>query len=390
MREKENSKMKGAVWFHAASVGEFEQARPIIEKLRAERPEEKILLTFFSPSGYELRKNYDQVDKVMYLPFATKKRVRMFLDTFQPKMAVFIKYEFWPAYLKEIHKRGIPLYSVSAIFRPGQLFFQPWGRWYLNLLKNFDGIFVQDDDSRQLLEKHGITNVTVSGDTRFDRVSAIAEQAKEVAFVRDFVRGGRVGESEAPIVENGDDDAVRSRRRVIVAGSTWPKDEVLLAKYVATHKDVKLVLVPHEIDDKHLHYIFNLFEGRMMRYSEEKQYVETGIRTLVIDTVGMLSSLYRYGQVAYIGGGFGVGIHNTIEAAVYGVPVIFGPNYQRFREARNILSTGAGESVRDYKGFEAAVDRAFAEHETMGAKALEYVRSELGATENVYKAILMG
>lgn len=382
------------IWFHSASVGEFEQARPIIEKLRQERPHEKILLTFFSPSGYELRKNYGLVDKVLYLPFATPLRVKKFLDAVQPKMAIFVKYEFWPAYLKEIHKRGIPLYSVSAIFRPDQLFFKPWGKWYLRLLGNFDYIFVQDEASKLLLEnalgalkgsdkKSGaaMPEIVVSGDTRFDRVVRIASGTP-------FLSGA---ETQTNAVANPlrlVEQFVEGCGKVLVAGSTWPQDEALLAQYVAARPDVKLVLVPHEIDSKHLHYIFNLFEGRMMYYSETRNYMPTGVRVLVIDTIGMLSSIYRYGHVAYIGGGFGVGIHNTIEAAVYGMPVIFGPHYERFREAKDLIRVGAAASVKTYPQLETVLDNAFARHEEMGKNALEYVESELGATERIYNAII--
>ena len=377
------SNHEGPIWFHAASVGEFEQARPIIEKLHAAHPEEKILITFFSPSGYELRKNYALADKVLYLPFATPRRAKKFLDAVRPKMAIFVKYEFWPAYLKEIHKRGIPLYSVSAIFRPNQLFFKPWGKWYRRLLDNFDCIFVQDEASKTLLEggpgalkDSGATpdqkgpEVIVTGDTRFDRVMRVA------------ARSG-CGPGGLQLVEQ----FVEGCSNVLVAGSTWPEDEALIAQYIAARPDVKIVIVPHETDRTHLHYIFNLFEGRMMYYSETRNYLPTGIRTLVIDTVGLLSHIYRYGQVAYIGGGFGVGIHNTIEAAVYGVPVIFGPQYERFREAKGLIDAGAAESIKTYPQLEGALDKAFAEHERMGKNALDYVQSELGATEKIYHAL---
>ena len=354
------------VWIHVASVGEFEQARPIIERLRAEHPEVEIVLTFFSPSGYNLRKNYDKVNAVTYLPFATRRNARMFLDVVKPDVAIFVKYEFWPAYLRELNKRGVKTYSISAIFREKQAFFRWWGKPYRNILKLFTAIYVQDESSARLLREHGIEHVEVAGDTRFDRVHAIAEQAKDIPQVARFAA---------------------SSDKVIVAGSTWPKDEELLARYINENPDVKLVLAPHEIHEAHLHQIFQLFEGRHVRLTQATVNNLDTVRVLVVDTMGMLSSIYRYGQVAYIGGGFGVGIHNTIEAAVFGMPVLFGPNYKNFREACALIEAGGGKSVRNYAEFKAAMDEALAEHETIGKKASDYVELELGATDKIYKKL---
>ena len=354
------------IWIHVASVGEFEQARPIIERLRSERPDVQIVLTFFSPSGYNLRKDYDKADAVTYLPFATRRNARMFLDVVKPDMAIFVKYEFWPAYLRELSKRGIQTYSISAIFRKSQAFFRWWGKPYRNILKHFTAIYVQDACSARLLREHGIEQVEVAGDTRFDRVHAIAQQAKDIPQLARFVASGE---------------------KVIIAGSTWPQDEELLARYLEETPDVKLVLAPHEIHETHLHAIFQLFEGRHVRLTQATINNLDSVRVLVVDTMGMLSSIYRYGQVAYIGGGFGVGIHNTIEAAVFGMPVLFGPNYRHFREACALIDAGGAKSVRNYKEFKAAMDEALANHESIGKKASEYVESELGATERIYKAI---
>ena len=354
------------IWIHVASVGEFEQARPIIERLRAERPDVQIVLTFFSPSGYNLRKDYDKVDVVTYLPFATRRNARAFLDVVKPDMAIFVKYEFWPAYLRELSKRGIKTYSISAIFRPRQAFFRWWGKPYLNVLKLFTAIYVQDERSAQLLQSHGIERVEVAGDTRFDRVHAIALQAKDIPQIARFAE---------------------SSERVIIAGSTWPPDEQLLARYMAETPDVKLVLAPHEIHEAHLHQIFQLFEGRHVRFTQSSVNSLDVTRVLVVDTMGMLSSVYRYGQAAYIGGGFGVGIHNTIEAAVYGMPVLFGPNYKHFREACALIDAGGGKAVNNYDEFKAAMDEALDNHAEIGQKAKDYVESELGATERIYKAI---
>lgn len=376
---------RGAVWIHAASVGEFEQARTLIEKLKIKNEALKIVVTFFSPSGYEARKNYDQVDAVLYLPFATRRKAKRFLDALQPSMAIFVKYEFWPAYLKELKKRAIPTYSISAIFRPTQRFFHWYGHASLNLLKCFTHIYVQDEASRRLLAEHGIHDCSVAGDTRFDRVVEVKTNGLMAN-----------GERLLPI-----EQFVQGCERVIVAGSTWPKDEELLAQVMANDEvtngeGCKLILVPHELDEKHLHTIFKLFQGRFVRYSaiqeqlpaESRRNILQRANVLLIDTIGLLSSIYRFGQAAYIGGGFGVGIHNTIEAAVYGVPVVFGPNYHHFREAQGLIDAGAARSIKDYNELEAALDTALEQHETIGAKAAEYVQSELGATDRIYHAIL--
>lgn len=380
---------RDAIWIHAASVGEFEQARPLIEKLKIQKSKLKIVVTFFSPSGYEARKNYDLADAVLYLPFATRHNAKQFLEVLQPKMAIFIKYEFWPAYLKELHKRAIPTYSISAIFRPTQRFFHWYGKSALRLLKLFTHIYVQDEDSRRLLAEHGVHNASVVGDTRFDRVIDVKnERMKELT-----------NERLVPI-----EQFVEGAERVIVAGSTWPEDEVLLQKYIGDLSlmngdlSTKLILVPHEINEEHLHFIFNLFQGRMVSYSavSSEQLAVNGdsiqnilhqADVLVIDTIGLLSSIYRFGHIAYIGGGFGVGIHNTIEAAVYGVPVIFGPNYEHFREAKGLIVAGAARSIKNYKELNTALETALAEHTEIGMKAAQYVESELGATEKIFKEI---
>lgn len=354
------------LWIHVASVGEFEQARPIIERLHRELPFRKVLLTFFSPSGYELRKNYQLVDKVLYLPFATHRNAKKWLEVLAPEMAVFVKYEFWPAYLKALKKNDIPTYLISAIFRPKQLFFKPWGKAYLKLLYTFKHIFVQDSSSADLLQQHGIANVTVAGDTRFDRVVEVRKLTRDLLIVEGFVAGAE---------------------RVIVAGSTWPEEEQMFARYVAEHEDVRLVLVPHEIHSDHLHQIFQYFEGRYVRYTEATAASVDKCRVLLVDTIGLLSSIYRYGHVAYIGGGFGAGIHNTLEAAVYGMPVVFGPKWQKFREARGLLNAGAAKSVKNYREFAAALDSAFENQQAMGQAATNYVNSELGATETIYQEI---
>ncbi len=375
---------KGPVWIHAASAGEFEQARPLIERIKAQHPQQKIVVTFFSPSGYELRKDYGLADGVYYLPFATRRNAKRFLNALQPRMAFFIKYEFWPAYIRELKKRDIPFYSVSSIFRPRQVFFRLWGKGQLRLLRAFTRLYVQDEASQRLLAGHGVHNASVAGDTRFDRVESIT---------RSLASQAGLDERLAPVAEFAE-----GCQRLIVAGSTWHKDEQLLARYMSAANyplPAKLILVPHETDEAHLHFIFNLFKGRFVRYSDASRMTSAVSRrnllgraqVLLIDTVGLLSSVYRFGQAAYVGGGFGEGIHNTIEAAVYGLPVVFGPNYHTFREAQGLIDAGAARSVSRFSELENALNTALDRHEEIGAKAAAYVQSELGATEKIYKEL---
>ena len=358
--------LRDCVWFHAASVGEFEQARPIIERLREEQPWRPILLTFFSPSGYEMRRTYDKVDLVTYLPFATRRNAKRFIELVKPSMAIFIKYEFWPAYIRQLSKQKVPFYSVASIFRKDQYFFRWYGGSERRLLKQFTHLFVQDQDSIDLLKRYGITQTSLSGDTRFDRVTSIAGHAKDIPAVRQFVEG---------------------QQQVIVAGSTWPEDEALLHQYVASHPEVRLVLVPHEIDHEHLHSIFHLWQGKHVLLSEADEKNLQHTRTLVVDRMGLLSSIYQYGHVAYVGGGFGDGIHNTIEAAVYGLPVIFGPKYEHFREAKALIANEGGCSISNYEQLEKAIDEMLRSRQKTGLNAARYVESELGATDRIYKAL---
>jgi len=353
------------VWFHAASLGEFEQGRPVIEQLKKEKPGTKILLTFFSPSGYEVRKNYTGADIISYLPLDTPRAARKFVNLVNPSKAVFIKYEFWPNYLKALKAKNIPFYSISAIFRTNQVFFQWYGKWYKNLLKTFRHIFVQDQNSQDLLLVHGIKNVSIVGDTRFDRVADLGKQAKSIPFIEAFVAGAQ---------------------KVIVAGSSWIKDEELLVHYLKLHPDIKLIIVPHEIDYSHITEISKLLVGKFVRYSEANTENLQTTNCLVVDTIGLLSSIYRYANVAYIGGGFGVGIHNTLEAAVYGIPVVFGPNYQKFREARELIAIGGAFSISNYVVLEAQFNRLLKDNQA-GKIAGEYVKNNPGATEMIIKEI---
>lgn len=352
------------VWFHAASLGEFEQGRPVIEQLKKEKPGTKILLTFFSPSGYEVRKDYAGADIVSYLPLDTPYAARSFVKLVKPTKAIFIKYEFWPNYLMALQSAKVPVYSISAIFRPTQIFFKWYGGWYLNLLKSFRHIFVQDKSSLELLGQHGISKISVAGDTRFDRVYDLCQQAKELPLIESFVQD----------------------KQVIVAGSTWPKDEEMLVRYLNLHPDVKLILVPHEIHEAHILEISKLLDGRFVRYSEAAEANLAEASCLVVDTIGILSSIYRYANVAYIGGGFGVGIHNTLEAAVWSVPVVFGPNYHRFREARKLIAVGGAFSISNYTLLETQLNKLLKDT-SAGKMAGEYVKGNTGATRLILKKI---
>ena len=357
------------VWFHAASLGEFEQGRPLMERLRREHPEYKILLTFFSPSGYEVRKNYEGADIICYLPLDTIRNARRFLRAVRPCMAFFIKYEFWFNYLHILKHRQVPVYSVSSIFRPEQVFFRWYGRQYGRVLKCFTRFFVQNEQSRELLKTLGITDVEVVGDTRFDRVLQIKEQAKQLPLVEQFIQGA-------------------GNPHVFVAGSSWPPDEEIFLRYFREHPEWTLIIAPHVIGEDHLQQIEKLLDGfHVERYTRLKAPVG-GTRALIIDCFGLLSSIYRYGQVAYVGGGFGVGIHNVVEAAVWGMPVFFGPNNQRFREAQELKQNGGGIEINSYDDFARCMDELTANPEVLaerGRTAGNYVTSRAGATEKIFK-----
>lgn len=361
------------VWFHAASLGEFEQARPVIERFRLENPTWKIVLTFFSPSGYDVRKNYDKADVVMYMPLDTRRNAKLFLDVVHPDVIVYVKYEFWANFLREGKRRGIDTYLISAHFRKDQLFFKRYGRWYAELLKSFKMLFVQEEDSKALLRGIGVKQVEVSGDTRFDRVVEIAK-----------------GRKTLPIVER-----FKSGQKMIVAGSSWPKDEDLLLRYVK-ESGVKLLLAPHEIHEGHLVEIESKcmsLKLNTLRYTEAEQKEDLKllehVDVLLINNFGMLSSVYYYGELAYIGGGFGVGIHNTLEAAVYGVPVVWGPNYQAFREACQLIACGGGFSVSTYEQTRSLFDRMLntSDGERAAKAAGDYVKQNVGATDVIIRNV---
>lgn len=364
LKEKVDSTAQYA-WFHAASLGEFEQGRPIIEEYKRVFPEHKILLTFFSPSGYEVRKNYDGADIVCYLPIDTPTNALRFLRTIRPVVAFFIKYEFWYNYLHILRHRNVPVYSVSSIFRKDQVFFKWYGFQYRHVLKCFTHFFVQNEESKRLLATLGMNNVMVTGDTRFDRVMQIAHESKEIPAVKAFKNG----------------------KKVFVAGSSWLPDEQIFIPYFAKHPEWKLVIAPHVIGESHLEQIMNLLEGRkVMRYTQIKaEDAEALINAdvLIIDCFGLLSSIYKYGDVSYVGGGFGVGIHNLPEAAVWNLPVIFGPNHQKFKEAIELKECGGGIAIEDAADFAEVMDELIESNERLrGAAdaAGNYVSSHSGAT----------
>ena len=358
------------IWFHAASLGEFEQGRPLIEHLRETHPEYKILLTFFSPSGYEVRKNYEGADIICYLPLDTIRNARRFLRAVKPVMAFFIKYEFWYNYLHILQHRGVPTYSVSSIFRPDQIFFQWYGRQYGRVLKCFTHFFVQNMESKALLSKLGITDVDVVGDTRFDRVLQIKEASKQLPIVEQFTAHAQ---------------------KVFVAGSSWLPDEEIFIKYFDIHKDWKLIIAPHVISDEHLSQIFELLKGRrVVRYTEATEKNVKDAEVLIIDCFGLLSSIYHYGTVSYVGGGFGVGIHNVLEAAVWDIPVVFGPNNKHFQEAQGLMLVQGGFEIKDYQSFRDLMMRFETDAfflQNAGENAGAFVKSRAGATAKVMENV---
>ena len=358
------------VWFHAASLGEFEQGRPLMERLRREHPEKRILLTFFSPSGYEVRKNYEGADVVCYLPFDTPLNARKFVRLAKPEMAFFIKYEFWRNYIDVLYHQEIPVYSVSSIFRENQIFFRPYGYKYARVLRRITHLFVQNEASRELLKRLGVTQVSVVGDTRFDRVIDIRRQAREL-----------------PVAE-----AATRQGHVIVAGSTWPPDEDILIPYFNSHPDCRLILAPHVVSEDHLREIEQKLQRPALRYSQATPESAAKADCLLIDGYGLLSSIYRYATVAYVGGGFGVGIHNVLEAAVYGVPVVFGPNNHRFQEARQLLDAGGGIEVTDEASFRTKMDKLLTDETYLsdcGHRAGTYVHGHAGASDKILGSIAL-
>ena len=357
------------VWIHSASLGEFEQGRPVIERIREQHPEYKILLTFFSPSGYEIRKNYEGADYVFYLPADMPSQVRRFLDIVRPEIAIFVKYEYWLNMLAELRRRNIRTYIISAIFRRNSVFFRFYGGLWRRALRSFETIFVQNPESAELLAGIGFENVKVAGDTRFDRVAKIAGQARRIDLIDRFC----------------------GQNRVFIAGSTWAPDEELLLHLINDNPSVKFIVAPHEMNEERIAHLCAGVKGGAIRYTKCTPLTSFGSKQmLVLDTVGVLASAYGYASWAYIGGGFGVGIHNTLEAAAFGLPIAFGPNYGKFREARELVALEAAASVSDYEG----LSRWFAplrDNEEylrkVSRKAREYTVRNQGATDIIVENI---
>ena len=370
------------IWFHAASLGEFEQGRPLMERIRKDYPQYKILLTFYSPSGYEVRKNYEGADIICYMPVDTRLNAIRFLRLVRPVMAFFIKYEFWSNFLHILKHRNIPTYSVSSIFREDQVFFKWYGRSYAGVLKCFTRFFVQNEESKRLLEGIGITAVDVVGDTRFDRVLQIKESAKQLPICEAFRTG--VASSQSADVPHHD-------FKVFVAGSSWPPDENIFIPFFNEHKDWRLLIAPHVIAEEHLKLILSLIKGKkVVRYTQTTPEEAAEADVLIIDCFGLLSSMYNYGDVAYIGGGFGVGIHNTLEAAVWNMPVIFGPNNKKFQEAQGLLKSGGGVEINTYEDFSGLMSSLMNDETFLkqaGDKAGTYVAHLAGATDKVLASV---
>lgn len=370
------------IWFHAASLGEFEQGRPLMERIRKDYPQYKILLTFYSPSGYEVRKNYEGADIICYMPVDTRLNAIRFLRLVRPVMAFFIKYEFWSNFLHILKHRNIPTYSVSSIFREDQVFFKWYGRSYAGVLKCFTRFFVQNEESKRLLEGIGITAVDVVGDTRFDRVLQIKEAAKQLPICEAFRTG--VASSQSADVPHHD-------FKVFVAGSSWPPDENIFIPFFNEHKDWRLLIAPHVIAEEHLKLILSLIKGKkVVRYTQTTPEEAAEADVLIIDCFGLLSSMYNYGDVAYIGGGFGVGIHNTLEAAVWNMPVIFGPNNKKFQEAQGLLKSDGGFEINTYEDFSGLMSSLMNDETFLkqaGDKAGAFVAHLAGATDKVLASV---
>ncbi len=360
------------IWFHCASLGEFEQGRPVIERFRKERPGYKVLLTFFSPSGYEIRKDYEGADIVSYLPFDTKKNALKFIRITRPEMAVFVKYEFWLHYLQELNNYNIPVISISSVFRPGQVFFKRYGSFYRNFLKYFKHFFVQDKISAQLLEKTGFNHVTISGDTRFDRVLEISKNPKEIPVVENFIRG----------------------QRTMVIGSSWPRDLELLQPLFKDDKvPLKYIIAPHEVDSHQLLKIEKHIDEPIIRYTKANGRDPGQYKYMLIDRIGLLSSLYRYGDMAYVGGAFGHGLHNILEPAAFGIPVFFGKSKknEKYLEARQLVEAGGGFDVNTSDQLIKTVRHLLKNKDEMkktGRAAGQYIANKAGATEAIVKYLL--
>jgi 3-deoxy-D-manno-octulosonic-acid transferase len=357
------------IWIHCASLGEFEQGRPVIESVKKDKPSSRILLTFFSPSGYEIRKDYPLADIICYLPYDTYRNAEKFISLVNPSIAILVKYEFWDNFISAIYRKQIPLYLISGIFRKEQHFFKWYGGFFRKMLRKFSRIFVQDKESSDLLGEIGITNVVIAGDTRFDRVAEIAAKAKEIPQIELF----------------------RGDQKLFLAGSSWKQDEEIIARYINSHPEtMKWVFAPHEIDRENIERLEKLFNVKCVRFSDFNDDSKDA-RVMIIDNIGMLSSAYRYAGIAAVGGGFGKGIHNILEPACWSIPVLFGPNYGKFREAVDLINLGGAKSFNDYRGFEEIIDLWISDaalYLKAATLAGEYVNKNMGATSLIMKEIV--
>ena len=348
------------IWFHFASLGEFEQGRTVLEELKKKYPKKKIIVTFFSPSGYEVRKNYATADGVFYLPLDTKRNARKLIDLIQPEIAIFTKYEFWYHYFQLLHERKIPLLIISGIFRPNQLFFKWYGGFYRSMLNCVTHFFVQNIESVKLLKGLNFENVSLSGDTRFDRVAENVLTVKSLPIIEEFC-------GQSP---------------VFIAGSTWPQDEQLVTSLIASYPQWKFIIAPHEIDPAHIDQLLKLVPGALRYTQLNAKNLQPDSQVMLIDNIGLLSSVYQYGQAVYIGGGFGVSIHNTLEAAAFGLPVMFGPKYDKFQEAKDLLGLNAAISISSMAELSAAFEK-LQKDTNAGPAAKKYVQDKTGATKQI-------
>ena len=357
------------IWIHCASLGEFEQGRPLIEKIKKIRPIYKIFLTFYSPSGYEIRKDYAHADYVFYLPVDFKKNAKQFLDLVNPEFAIFVKYEFWYHYLHQLHQRKIPTYLVSAVFRKEQIFFKSYGGFFKNMLVFFDHIFVQNKTSETILLQNGINHFSRAGDTRVDRVLQIQKESKSFGVI----------------------EAFKGTTDIIIGGSTWAPDEDILIKWIHAQKDFrwKFIIAPHDINEKHIQQIESKLTINHIRFSKANAFNTTAARVMIIDNIGMLSSIYQYGKIAFIGGGFGAGIHNILEPIVFGLPVVFGPKFQKFEEANYLVKSGGGFSISSYSDFEKIIKNLEEEkfYKNASTKAIDYIFQNRGATDTIFNQL---
>lgn len=357
------------IWFHCASLGEFEQGRPLIEKIKKDLPDHKILLTFFSPSGFEIRKDYELADYIFYLPIDTKKNAIKFLKLVQPKMAFFVKYEFWFNFLQQLNQQNIPTYLVSSIFRKDQIFFKSYGSFFKKMLFFFDHIFVQNEKSKSILLENGVSHISVAGDTRVDRVLEIQKNKKSFDKIVTF----------------------KGTAEILIGGSTWPPDEDIFIEWIQSQKDFrwKFIIAPHDISESHIMEIEKKLKVNTIRFSNANALNSAGAKVMIIDNIGMLSSLYQYGKVAMIGGGFGNGIHNTLEPIAFGLPVIFGKKYQKFEEANRLVITGGGFSISNYLEFEEVIKNLEENnfYNNASTKAKNYILDNQGATEKIFNHV---